>query len=197
MRSRPRTWWAIVATALVLSVAGSVTAATASRPTTAGREKLVFDIAEDPTRFVFASEPVHDDGLPAYGNAFITQGYLYPEGTLVEGVDGVNPDGSPAFPELVLGEWTCWGYHVGDGAHTTEGPWEISSQLFQLGPAFGNRTIVTDGYELSEVETKVRRAITGGTGAYRNASGQQVEWLLGFGSVNSVKIRTELHVQVS
>ena len=50
-----------------------------------------FDVAEDITRFVFAAAPVFDDGLPAYGNAFVTQGYIYPAGTLSNGAEGVNP----------------------------------------------------------------------------------------------------------
>jgi hypothetical protein len=29
--------------------------------------------------------------MPAYGNAFITQGYIYPAGTLEGGVEGTLP----------------------------------------------------------------------------------------------------------
>ena len=47
-----------------------------------GKGTLAFDVAEDMTRFVFAEQPVHEDGMPAYGNPFITQGYIYPAGTL-------------------------------------------------------------------------------------------------------------------
>ena len=93
---------------------------------------LRFDIVEDPTRFVFSEKPVDGDGLPAYGNYFVTQGYLYPEGTL-NGSDGVLPDGKPAFPDKVLGEWTCYGTHLGKGAKTEKGPWVITTQLFSLG----------------------------------------------------------------
>ena len=35
--------------------------------------------------------------LSAHGNAFITQGYIYPAGTLTDS-NGVNPDGTPEFP---------------------------------------------------------------------------------------------------
>ena len=34
-----------------------------------------FDVAEDLSRFVHDESPVFDDGMPAYGNAFVTQGY--------------------------------------------------------------------------------------------------------------------------
>ena len=62
-----------------------------------------FDVAEDISRFVFAEAPVFDDGMPAYGNPFITQGYVYPAGTLDGGVEGTLADGSAAFPDKVIG----------------------------------------------------------------------------------------------
>ncbi len=89
--------------ALLISMSGG--AATALPPPSA----LQFDVAEDASRFVFDETPLHGDGLPAYGNEFVTQGYLYPPGTLTcvdNGCDGVNPDGSPEFPDLVIGTWT-------------------------------------------------------------------------------------------
>jgi hypothetical protein len=43
--------------------------------------------------------------MPAHRNPFVTQGYVYPADTLKPGIDGVNEDGSPAFPDLVLGTW--------------------------------------------------------------------------------------------
>ena len=58
------------------------------------------EVAEDGTRFVFDEAPLLENGYPAYGNAFVTQGYIYPAGTL-DGTNGVNADGSPEFPELV------------------------------------------------------------------------------------------------
>ncbi|MEO4041848.1 hypothetical protein AAFN47_09615 [Hoeflea sp. CAU 1731] len=58
----------------------------------AGEPLAAFDVAEDMSRFVFSAAPVFDDGMPAYGNAFITQGYLYPTGTLDGGVKGTLPN---------------------------------------------------------------------------------------------------------
>ena len=52
----------------------------ASQP--ANTRHLQFDIAEIGTRFVFDEAPVFDDGFPAYGNAFVTEGYIYEAGTL-------------------------------------------------------------------------------------------------------------------
>jgi hypothetical protein len=194
-RSR-KGWFAGVAALVAVAAAVSVYAASAGSTAEAAKsstEVLRFDVAEDPTRFVFAPTPVDADGLPAYGNYFITQGYLYPEGTL-DGADGVLADGKPEFPDKVLGEWTCWGSHVGDGARTTTGPIVVTTQLYSLGKEPGNRTVVTEGYELADVGVPVERAITGGSGRFRSAGGEQVQRLLGLGATNGVKLRVTLRV---
>ena len=43
-------------------------------------EAFEFEVAEDATRFAFDDEPVFDDGMPGYGNPFVTQGYIYEAG---------------------------------------------------------------------------------------------------------------------
>jgi hypothetical protein len=195
-RHSRRSWFAVVATLVAVVAAASVHDApsgSAAGGAKSSTEVLRFDVAEDPTRFVFAPTPVDADGLPAYGNYFITQGYLYPEGTL-NGSDGVLADGKPAFPDKVLGEWTCWGSHVGEGAKTRTGPIVVTTQLYSLGKRAGDRTVVTEGYELADVGVPVRRAITGGSGRFRSASGEQVQRLLGLGASNGVKLRVTLRI---
>jgi hypothetical protein len=155
---------------------------------------LRFDVAEDMWRFAFAAAPVHEDGLPAHGNAFITQGYIYPYGTLSES-SGVNPDGSPEFPELVLGEWTCRGWFVGEGAHATGGTWVITTQLYAFGDgAAGEAVLVTEGSEVADVGAPVARAITGGTGPFALARGAGEQTFLGFNVSEGVNLRFELAV---
>lgn len=100
-------------------------------------EVIKFDIAEDATRFVFDEAPV-DEGskLPLYGNPFVTQGYIYPPGTLGPS-NGVLATGEPEFPELVIGEWTCRGWFVGDGALSTTGHGSslLRSTIWAINPA--------------------------------------------------------------
>jgi hypothetical protein len=146
------------------------------------------DIAEDGTRFVIDEAPVFDDGFPAHGNAFITQGYIYPAGTLTDS-NGVNPDGSPEFPDAVIGEWSCSGYFIGEGAHATEGAWVYATQLFAFGDDAdtGAETIVVTGYEGAEVGAIVTGAITGGTGEYATAIGEAHQELLG---INNPELAT-------
>ena len=112
-----------------------------------------FDVAEDASKFSFDETPVFPDGMPAYGNPFITQGYIYPFGTL-NGTNGVKPDGSPEFPNKVLGRWFCRGWFIGDGAHTQSGPMVMTHQLYDFGSQIGRATIATDGYELADVQVQ-------------------------------------------
>ena len=163
------------------------------------------DVAEAATRFVFDDAPVfEEDGFPAHGNSFITQGYIYPAGFL-DDHQGVTEDGAPTYPDLVIGEWICRGWFIGDGAHTQTGPWVISTQQFdfyersgwdpQRERDYGYRTLVTEGYELADIGKPVKRAISGGTGRYAKARGQVVQTFLGFGPGMSVKQRHKISVR--
>lgn len=146
-----------------------------------------FDVAEDGTRFVFDEAPVHPDGMPAYGNAFVTQGYIYPAGTLNDS-NGVLPSGEPEFPDLVIGEWTCRGWFIGDGAHTETGPWVITTQYYDFGGEAGRVSLVSDGVEVADLNTRVNRAVTGGTGKFRKARGEVSQELLGFNESEGVNL---------
>ena len=158
------------------------------------RAKTVrFDVAEDATRFIFDEQSVDEDGLPAYGNEFVTQGYIYPHGTL-NGTNGVKTNGEPQFPKKVIGEWTCRGWFVGDGASTKSGPWVSTTQLYDLGDRPGEVMLVSDGAEIADVGLPIKRAITGGTGPYKVATGEASQKLLGFNKSEGVNLRFELKV---
>jgi hypothetical protein len=152
---------------------------------------LRFDVAEDMTRFAFDSDIVHEDGMPTNGSAFITRGYIYPAGTLTES-NGTLADGSPEFPELVLGEWVCRGWFVGEGAHATSGPMVVTTQLYNFGGTLGESLLVSDGYELADVGVAIDRAITGGTGAFLGADGAASQTFLGFNGSAGVNLSYEV-----
>jgi hypothetical protein len=159
---------------------------------------LKFDVAENAKRFIFDETPLVDNGagkkVPGYANEFITEGYIYPYGTLSAG-NGVLADGSPEFPEKVLGRWTCRGWHVGEGALTKTGPWVITHQLYDFGETPGNVTLTTDGLELVDVDVPIRRAIIGGTGPYALARGEAIQTMLGFNQLEGVNLRLVLKVK--
>ncbi|WP_199910707.1 hypothetical protein [Loktanella sp. Alg231-35] len=151
-----------------------------------------FDVAEDISRFAFAEAPVFDDGMPAYGNAFITQGYVYPAGTLDGGLEGTLPNGKPAFPDFVIGTWTCDGYLVGDGMRTESGTIVITRQIIQF---TDGDLLITHGPELADVDVAVTRAVTGGTGDYADAPAEISQVMLGMSDGYGVRLQIELGQQ--
>ncbi len=162
---------------LALALVGFVGYGAATR--SAGAEVMKFEVAEDGNRFAFDESRVYDDGMPAHGSGFVTQGYIYPEGTLT-GTNGVLEDGSPEFPDKVIGEWTCYGYMIGDAGHATSGVWVVSTQVYQFNAEHNGATVVTNGFELADIGAPVTRAITGGTGNFAAVQGEQTQTLLGF-----------------
>ena len=171
-----------------LSAEDSIAAATASDGV------LRFDVAEDGTHFVFDPDLTDGDGMPGYGTSFVTHGYLYPAGTLSES-NGVNADGSPEFPDQVLGEWICRGWFVGEGLLTMTGAVVVTSQLYSFGDTPGKAMISSDGYELADVGVEIARAITGGTGSFVGAGGEARQILLGLNATEGVNLQYELELE--
>jgi hypothetical protein len=171
MKSTPLVLAAIVAAIPTFAMADALTA---------------FDVAEDLSRFVYDEAPVFEDGMPAYGNAFMTQGYVYPAGTLDGGIEGTLEDGSPAFPDKVIGTWTCDGYYLGDGFRTESGTVVMTRQVI----AFNDGDLlITQGPELAETDVEIVRAVTGGTGDYADAPVEISQTLLGMSDGYGVRLQ--------
>jgi hypothetical protein len=92
----------------------------------------------------------------------------------------------------VLGDWYCYGWYIGDGAQTTEGPWVVSTQLYNFGGAWGEATLTSEGYVLSETGGTVSRAVTGGTGPFADARGEMADTSLGFNETEGANARYEV-----
>jgi hypothetical protein len=190
---RPRNVAAALAALPIL-----LTLAAASAPHAAAKGQqpgasLTVEVAETGSRFVPDEHFVDVDGVPTRGNYFITDGYLYEPGTLTctDGVcDGVVYDDagmpSPEFPDRLLGSWTCYGTHTADAATTASGPIIVTTQVFDLGLAPGERSIVTSGFELIDVDVPIERAIVGGTGEYGGVEGVETQTLLGLNNPDLV-----------
>lgn len=197
MRRNTTRWIAVAAMTAVVVIGASMAVAAGDGPPDdrPGRPApFAVDVAEDGTRFVFDEAPVLDNGYPAYGNSFVTQGYIYPVDTLDE-TNGVLDDGSPEFPDDVIGEWTCWGYFVGEGADTTDGPWVITTQVFEFsGATTGESTIVTTGFETPAGAGPAFRAVTGGTGEWAGSGGEVVQLTLGHNASEGVNARFDFTI---
>lgn len=187
-RSKLRAWHVLAGIGLVVAALF----ASSSMVGATNQSTISFDVAEDPSRFFFEGDAVirggELDGLPAYGDGFITEGFLYAPGTLSADDPGVEcefgPDGFPISCEPlyeVIGTWTCWGHHIGDGAATAEGDEiVVTTQVFEIYRDDGGvETIVTNGFEKAGVGVEDYRAVTGGTGDYTTARGSQFQVGLG------------------
>ena len=181
-------------TPIVPAAAGLMPSAAGNEAADAEVQLLEFEVSEDMNRFIFDQDVVYEDGMPADGSSFITRGYLYEVGTL-DGTNGVNPDGSPEFPDKVIGEWICQGYMINDAGHATGGVWVFSTQFFQFGDEPGAQSIVTQGYELADTDVAIARAITGGTGEFKLARGESSQTLLGLNATEGVNLRVQIAVE--
>jgi hypothetical protein len=150
---------------------------------------LRFDVAENAANFAWAGDPELVDGLPAGRTAFLSQGYIYPADTLTDS-NGVLADGSPEFPDMVLGQWSCWGWYMGTGRPAGNASW-LTTHLVNFGEPWGAASLVSEGYSIDDLELALERAIVGGTGPYAGARGVQLETNLGFNASNGINVRYE------
>ena len=141
------------------------------------------DVVADCRRFT--SEGIgHPNANPKFGDYFMQEGLMYKPGTLAKNCAagarcGLNPDGSPQFPDAVIGKWTCYGSFVGNGAATAKGTWVYTTQVYEFNAekleqdvfAPGEHAIVSLGPERNDLNVPWARAVSGGYGKYRSAAG--------------------------
>jgi len=84
---------------------------------------------------------------------------------------------------------------INDAGHATGGVWVFSNQFFQYGDEPGAETLITQGYELADIDVAIARAITGGTGEYKTARGESSQTLLGLNASEGVNLRVEIAVE--
>lgn len=147
------------------------------------REPVVFtvDLAEDlagkfvPT-FV---KPEHTQ--PERGSFFVTEGRVFPAGTIQGDGAGFDPNSRGH-----IGVWVCRGTHLVAASDIPAAPlWVSTAQLFILGRQ-GKEQITTDGVEGSGTVTRV---VTGGAGNYAGFVGEQRQTFLGFNPTGGVNLR--------
>ena len=145
------------------------------------RSTIVFtvDVAEDAALFkpTFVKPT---DTQPERGSFFVTEGNIYPAGTIQGDGATFDPNSDGA-----LGRWFCRGTHLVSGA---EFPFAargvLTAQLYLLPDE--NKSISTDGLEGNGT---VVRTVTGGTGPFRGYIGEQKQQFLGFNASGGVNLR--------
>jgi hypothetical protein len=172
----------VTAGALVLAVPALAQESSAQRGGQ-GDETIVFtiDVAEDlagkfvPT-FV---KPEHTQ--PERGSFFVTEGRIFPGGTIEGDGAGFDP-----YRSGHIGVWICRGTHLVSAAEIPAAKlWVSSAQLYVIGRQ-GKEQIATEGVEGAGTHTRI---VTGGAGNYAGFVGEQQQTFLGFNSTGGVNLR--------
>jgi hypothetical protein len=171
-------------TRLVLALALGILGATSPAPARAHDDDVIrftVDVAENFDE-KFVPTPVNPgDTAPVRGAWFLTEGSIFPAGT-IEG------DGSTFDPteHEAIGTWHCRGTHLIGLAEILAGqtPWVTTNQIYLLPD--DKKMLTTDGLEGSE---PVVRSVTGGTGPFRGYVGEQHQRFLGLNKKNGVNLR--------
>lgn len=140
------------------------------------REPITFtvDVAEDLAGKFVPTFVKPEHGQPERGSFFITEGRLFPAGT-------IQGDGSTFHPAQSghIGIWVCRGTHlVAANQIPAASLWASSAQLFVIGR---QGSIEGSG--------TVTRIVTGGAGNYAGWTGEQVQTFLGFNPTGGVNLR--------
>ena len=175
---------------IVLGVAAVVAFASGSRATAHmpdgksahdDRSTIVFtvDVAEDAALFnpTFVKPT---DTQPERGSFFVTEGNMYPAGTIQGNGATFDPNSDGA-----VGRWFCRGTHLVSGAEFPSAARGVhTAQLYLLPDE--SKSISTEGVEGNGT---VVRPVTGGTGPFRRYIGEQKQQFLGFNASGGVNLR--------
>jgi hypothetical protein len=168
-----------------LSVALSAgTASHAQVPATAPDKDVIqftIDVAEDLSgKFVPTFvKPEHTQ--PERGAFYLTEGRLFPAGT----IQGDGSDFNPARSGHV-GVWISRGTHLVSASEIPAARWWAhTAQLFVIGRQ-GREQIASEGVEGSGSLTRI---VTGGAGNYVGFVGEQQTTFLGFNTTGGVNLR--------
>ena len=120
------------------------------------------------------------DTQPERGAFFVTEGNIFPRGTIKGDGATFDPNGAGA-----IGRWFCRGTHLVSATEFPTSPRSVhTAQLYLLPDE--SRSIATEGVEGN---VTLLRAITGATGPFRGYIGEQKQTMLGFNATGGVNLR--------
>ena len=170
-----------LAVAAVIAASSGAPAIASNDKQKDSRDTIVFtvDVAEDFS--LFSPTLVRPtDTQPERGSFFVTEGNVFPAGT-IQG-DGATFDPSSAG---AIGRWFCRGTHLVSAAEFPFSARAVHTAQLYLLPG-ESRSISTEGVEGN---APVVRPITGGTGPFRGYVGEQKQEMLGFNASGGVNLR--------
>ena len=118
---------------------------------------------------------------PERGSFFVTEGRVFPGGTIQGDGAGFDP-----YRSGHIGVWFCRGTHLVAASEIPAAPlWVDTAQLFILGRQ-GREQLSTEGVEGGGTVTRI---VTGGAGNYAGWVGEQRQTFLGFNPTGGVNLR--------
>lgn len=144
---------------------------------------LTFDVAEDMNKYLEHRTAAGVEPMP--GSQFVTQGNIYPAGT----IPGKGDAGATFDPNQpgARGSWYCKGVFLVRGSEFDKSPLAVySDQIYEL--RSGN-AIATTGLEGNGTSV---RPVTGGAGNYAGYTGEQRQQFLGFNKSGGVNLRVTI-----
>jgi hypothetical protein len=139
------------------------------------------DVAEDLAGKFVPTFVKPEHSQPERGSFFVTEGRLFPAGT-------IQGDGSSFHPGQSghIGIWICRGTHLVAASQIPAASlWVSSAQLFVIGRQ-GKEQLTSEGIEGKGTVTRI---VTGGAGNYAGWTGEQVQTFLGFNPTGGVNLR--------
>jgi hypothetical protein len=171
---------AIAAAALMATLQ---TAAAQMTTNTPERIEFTVDVAEDMNLFAEPRVPVGTE--PLRGSFFVTEGRIFPAGTIPStSGDQFDPNATAG----AMGVWFCKGTFLAKGSVFDKTPMAVLTDQVYLLPN-DKQSIATTGPEGSEPTI---RAVIGGTGAYAGYTGEQRQQFLGFNKTGGVNLRVTI-----
>ena len=149
-------------------------------------QTIVFtiDVAEDFSLFV-PTKVKPEDTQPERGAFFVTEGRIFPAGTIPKGGTPEAPNSFDPNGAGSIGTWFCRGTHLVSGALFPVTARAVhTGQLYLLSNEA--RSLTTEGVEGAGATV---RAVTGGTGPFLGYVGEQRQELLGFNASGGVNLR--------
>jgi hypothetical protein len=143
--------------------------------------EFTFDVSEDMNKYVEHRVAAGEE--PVRGSQFVTEGAIFPPGT----IPGKGEEFDPNMPGA-RGAWFCKGVFLVRGSEFDKSPQAVLSEQIYLLPS-DRHSITTSG---TEGNGTAIRAVTGGTGAFTGYSGEQRQQFLGFNKTGGVNLRVTI-----
>ena len=176
--------------AAALALAAAALASTSGLQASDGYDRspstIVFtiDVAEDFSQFV-PTKVKPEDTQPERGAFFVTEGRIFPAGTIPTGGTPEAPNDFDPNGAGAIGTWFCRGTHLVSGALFPVTARAVHTAQLYLMPN-ERKSISTEGVEGAGATV---RPVTGGTGPFAGYTGEQRQELIGFNATGGVNLR--------